>query len=440
MSESTTAADTGFATTAYRDARGRYRVAITGMGVTTPAGCDLPTFWNSMLDGRGLAGPITYFDAHDLPTRIACEVRAFDPLRYGSAKAVRRMDRFAQYALSAAVEALADAGDPAGDPARRGVVCGTSVGGIQTLSEQSIEHDKGGPSAVSHLMAPMVMTNAAGATIALQLGWQGPNTTVATACASGTTAIGEAARLIRHDECDVVLAGGTDACVIPILMASFCRLGSLSERNEEPSRASRPFDRHRDGYVMGEGGAFLFLERWDLAIARRARIYGEVVGYGQNCDAYHLTAPLADGGNAAACIRKALADAGLRPEEIGHVNAHGTATSLNDAMEARALHTVFPAGPPPVTASKGVFGHLLGAAGAAEAVVASLAVHHGVVPPVANCEDPDPGCDLDVVTGTARTVGRRPVLSNSFGFGGQNASLVIAPAPGTHGRPTGHAT
>ena len=277
-----------------------------------------------------------------------------------------------------------------------------------------------GPTRVSPRLVPMMMANAAAAHIGMKHGWSGPNLCIATACAAGTHAIGEGSRLVRDGSADVVLAGGSEAAVTPVALAAFARMGALST-----SGRSRPFDVARDGFVMGEGAAFLVLERWDLAVARGARIHGEVLGYGRNCDAYHITAPAPGGGGAVACMELALADAGLRPGDIGHVNAHGTSTPLNDAAEAEAVAKVFGESTPPVTSTKGAIGHLIGAAGAVEAVASLLALRHGLVPPTANHEVRDPNLLVDVVAGEPRAVEPRPVLSNSFGFGGHNATVVL---------------
>jgi 3-oxoacyl-[acyl-carrier-protein] synthase II len=274
-----------------------------------------------------------------------------------------------------------------------------------------------------------MMANATAALVAMKLGWTGPNFCIATACTAGSHGVGEAARLIRDGSADVMLAGGTEACITPIALASFARMGALSSRVHEPERASRPFDPERDGFVIGEGAAFLVLERWDRAESRGARIWGELLGYGRNADAYHVTAPSPGGVGAAACMQLALADAGLEPGQVGHVNAHGTSTPLNDAAEAEAIVKVFGEDGPPVTSVKGAIGHLIGAAGAAEAVASLLAVRDGVVPPTVNHDRPDPEMAIDVVAGAPRQVPPAPVVSNSFGFGGHNATLVLAPAP-----------
>jgi 3-oxoacyl-[acyl-carrier-protein] synthase II len=404
-------------------------VAVTGMGIKSPAGCDLEGFWAGLLAGRSYAAPIRRIDASALPVGFACEIADFEPEPYLGYKEARRTDRVAQIGFAAAADALADSGDPATDPARCGVVVGTGVGGLITQEEQEQELFSRGPQRVSPFLVPMMMANATAALVAMKLGWTGPNFCIATACTAGSHGVGEAARLIRDGSADVMLAGGTEACITPIALASFARMGALSSRVHEPERASRPFDPERDGFVIGEGAAFLVLERWDRAESRGARIWGELLGYGRNADAYHVTAPSPGGVGAAACMQLALADAGLEPGQVGHVNAHGTSTPLNDAAEAEAIVKVFGEDGPPVTSVKGAIGHLIGAAGAAEAVASLLAVRDGVVPPTVNHDRPDPEMAIDVVAGAPRQVPPAPVVSNSFGFGGHNATLVLAPAP-----------
>jgi 3-oxoacyl-[acyl-carrier-protein] synthase II len=401
----------------------RPRVAVTGLGVKTPAGSDLETFWSTLLAGRGCAAPIGRFDPSHLPVRFACEVSDFEPGPYLDYKEVRRTDRVAQLGFAAAADALADAGDPGGDPARCGVVAGTGVGGLMTLEEQETEFVHRGAGRVSPFFVPMMMANATAAIVGMRMGWTGPNFCVATACAAGSHSVGEGARLIREGSCDVVLAGGSEAAVTPIAIAAFARMGALSTREDAPEQASRPFDAARDGFVIGEGAAFLVLERFDRAVARGARIYGEIAGYGRNADAYHVTAPSPGGVGAADCMRLALADADIDPSAVGHVNAHGTSTPLNDAAEAEAVRKVFGDDAPPVTSLKGSFGHLIGAAGAAEAVASLLAFRDGVVPPTANFEASEPELGIEVVAGSTIEL-----ASNSFGFGGHNATLVITPA------------
>ena len=414
---------------AVTDHRGRSRVAVTGMGVKTPAGNDLATFWANLLKGESSAARITRFEPHaDLSVQFACEVTEFDATPYLGMKEARRTDRVAQFGFAAAVDALAQAGNPGGDPARCGVVVGTGIGGLITLEEQVMQYAEKGPTRVSPFLVPMMMANATAALIGMQHGWTGPNFCVATACAAGSNAIGEGARLIRDGSSDVVIAGGSEAAITPVSVAAFARMGALSGRSDDPTRASRPFDVDRDGFVMGEGAAFMVLERWDRAVARGATILGEIVGYGRNSDAHHITAPAPGGAGQAACMQLALDDAGLAPMEIGHVNAHGTSTPLNDASEAEAIIKVFGDNAPPVTSSKGVMGHLIGAAGAAEAVASMLAIVEGVAPPTANHERKDDEMAIDVIAGSPRAIDKRAVLSNSFGFGGHNASLVLGGA------------
>jgi 3-oxoacyl-[acyl-carrier-protein] synthase II len=405
----------------------RYRVAVTGVGVKSPAGNDLDTFWATLLAGKSAAGVVTRLVEASVSVPIACEVRDFDPVAYLGTKEARQADRVAQLGVAAAADALADAGAVDADPSRCAVVAGTGVGGLSTQEDEERVMFERGPSRVSPRLVPMMMANATAALIGMRNGWTGPNLCVATACAAGTHAVGEGFRLVRDGSAEVVLAGGAEAAITPVAIAAFARMGALSGRVDDPERASRPFDAARDGFVMGEGAAFLVLERWESAVARGARIYGEVLGYGRNADAYHITAPSPDGSGAVACMELALEDAGLRPSDIGHVNAHGTSTPLNDAAEALALAKVFGGAVPPVTSTKGATGHLIGAAGAVEAVASLLAMQHGLVPPTANHEATDPDIALDVVAGTPREVAPAPVISNSFGFGGHNATIVLGP-------------
>jgi 3-oxoacyl-[acyl-carrier-protein] synthase II len=398
------------------------------MGIKSPAGCDLESFWATLQAGRSCAAPIRRIDASALPVSFACEIPDFDPEPYLGYKEARRTDRVAQIGFAAAADALAHAGEPGADPARCGVVVGTGVGGLITQEEQEQELFSRGPSRVSPFLVPMMMANATAALVAMKLGWTGANFCICTACTSGAHAVGEAARLVRDGSAEVMLAGGTEACITPIALASFARMGALSTRSHEPERASRPFDPERDGFVIGEGAAFLVLERWDRAESRAARIWGEVAGYGRNADAYHVTAPSPGGVGAAACMQLALADADLEPAAVSHINAHGTGTPLNDAAEAEAIVKVFGEGAPPVTSTKGAIGHLIGAAGAAEAVATLLAIDKGVVPPTANHDRTDPELAIDVVAGKPREVTPGPAVSNSFGFGGHNATLVISAA------------
>jgi 3-oxoacyl-[acyl-carrier-protein] synthase II len=409
------------------DHRGRPRVVVTGMGVKAPGGLTVDEMWASLMEPRPAAAPVTLFDASELSVGFACEVTGFDPEPYVGPKEVRRTDRVALLGIAASSDALAaaTATAPFGvESVRCGVVAGSGIGGIRTLEQQILTYAEKGPSKVGPFLVPMMMANATAALIGIRNGFTGPNTAVATACATGANAIGEGARLVRDGMADVVVAGGAEACVTPVTMAAFARMGALS-RNADPAAASRPFDDDRDGFVMGEGAAFVVLERYDNAVARGAEILGEVAGYGMTCDAHHITAPIEDGSGAVAAIEMALADAGLPASAIGHINAHGTSTPHNDAAEAAAIAKVFGPRSVPVTSGKGVTGHLIGAAGAVEAVAALVAVDRGIVPPTANHVRTD--LPVDVVAGEARTVERAPAVSTSFAFGGHNVALVLAP-------------
>ncbi|MGH9210604.1 MAG: beta-ketoacyl-[acyl-carrier-protein] synthase family protein [Acidimicrobiales bacterium] len=414
------------------DPRPRPRVVVTGLGVKTPAGQTVEDFWQGVLAGKSAAAPLTLYDASKHSVGFGCEVRDFDAVPYVGPKEVRRTDRAALLGVTAAIDAITDAtersssGDLHAAMHRRGVVAGSGVGGIRTLEDQVIEYAARGPSRVSPFLVPMMMVNATAALIAIHNGWTGPNLAVATACATGANAIGEGARMVREGVADVVVCGGTEASVAPVSMAAFARMQALS-RNPVPELASRPFDVDRDGFVMGEGAGFVVMETLEHALGRGAHIYGELLGYGMTCDAAHITAPLDDGSGAAACIDIALEDAGLTPSDIGHVNAHGTSTPQNDASEAAALAKVFGERAVPVTSTKGVTGHMIGAAGAVEAVAALLAATRGLVPPTANLSR----CDLpvDVVAGEPRRIAPAPALSTSYAFGGHNAALVVGPLP-----------
>jgi 3-oxoacyl-[acyl-carrier-protein] synthase II len=410
------------------DQRGRPRVVVSGVGVKTPAGNDVASFWEQLCAGRASARTIESFDPAGLSITFAGEVRDFDAVEYFGPKEARRQDRVTQLGFGAAADALGDAGELGADPSRCAVIIATGVGGLHTLEDnQRLYYDKG-PSRVSPFFVPMMMPNATAGVVAMQLGWTGPNLCIATACAAGAHAIGEGVRLIRDGTADVVMAGGTEAAVTPLTVAAFARMGALSSRNDDPERASRPFDADRDGFVIGEGAGCVVLESLERARVRGATVYGEVAGYGRNADAYHITAPSPGGAGAAVCMQLALDDAAMEASSIGHVNAHGTSTPLNDAAEAEAVRKVFGDAPPVVTSTKGVTGHLIGAAGAVEAVAALLSVRDGIVPPTANLERVGDDIELDVVAGSPREVGAKPAISNSFGFGGHNASLVLTAA------------
>ena len=401
------------------------RVVITGLGAVSPVGLDVASTWASLVAGKGGAGPITQFDASDFPVRIAAEASGFDgPVIFGKRRA-RHLDRFAQLGLVAAREAIEASGVVEGlDPERAGVVWGSGIGGLRTLEDQIVfMHDRA-PDRVSPYLAPMMIANMAAGEIAMEHALLGPNSCTVTACAASAHAIGDAAELIRWGRADVMVAGGSEGSITPIGMAAFAAAKALSERNDEPERASRPFDRGRDGFLAGEGGACLVLEERERAVARGAEIWAELSGYGLTSDAFHATAPHPEGRGAVRCMQLALEDARLSPGDVGYVNAHGTSTALNDKTEAHAIKIVLGDGVP-VSSTKSMTGHLLGAAGALEAVATVLALRHGILPPTINHDDPDPEIGLDVVPNEARDHQVRAALSNSFGFGGHNATLVF---------------
>ncbi|MBN1336418.1 MAG: beta-ketoacyl-ACP synthase II [Deltaproteobacteria bacterium] len=407
----------------------RRRVAVTGLGVVCPCGLDVPSTWAALLGGHSGVAPISSFDATGWPVRIAAEVKGFDPVaRFGRLEA-RRMDRFSALARAAAEEAVADAGLdlPGPEPERVGVYLGTGIGGIGALVEGAQTFLQGGPRSLSPFFLPRVLANMAAAQVAIRHGARGPSLCVDTACAAGAHALGEAWRAIWNGDADVVLAGGSEAAVVPLAIAGFSAMKVLSRRNDDPARASRPFDAGRDGFVVGEGAAVLVLEGWDHAVRRDARILAELVGYALTCDAWHLTAPDPEGSGATRCMSLAIGSAHLEPEEIGYVNAHGTSTPANDVLETHAIRRVFGAHADrlAVSSTKSVTGHLLGAAGALEALATVLTLRDGMLPPTSTLELPDPECDLDYVPGHARRAEVRAALTNSFGFGGTNACLVL---------------
>ncbi|MGQ9584726.1 MAG: beta-ketoacyl-ACP synthase II [Anaerolineae bacterium] len=408
----------------------RERVVVTGMGAMTPLGHDVPSTWESLLAGRSGIGRITAFDASDLKTQIAAEVKDFDPTRYMERREARHMDRFTQFAVAAMREAVADAGlDMAReDPRRVGVVIGSGIGGVSTLLEQADVLRERGPRRMSPFAVPALMINAAAAQISILLGARGPNLAIVAACATGSNVLGEAAAMVRRGAADVMIAGASEAALVRLAFAGFDNVGAMSRRNDAPHASCRPFEAHRDGFVMGEGAGVVVLERLDRARARGARIYGELVGYGASDDAFHITAPAEDGAGAVESMRAALADAGLPPTAVDYINAHGTGTLLNDPMETRAIKEVFGehAYRLAISSSKSMTAHLLGAAGAVEAIFCLLALRDQVLPPTINLEVPDPACDLDYVPNRARPATVRVAMSNSFGFGGHNATLVFS--------------
>jgi 3-oxoacyl-[acyl-carrier-protein] synthase II len=404
----------------------RRTVVITGIGPVTPIGVGLDDFWAGVTSGRNGIGPITRFDASDLPVRISAEVKDFDPRDWLDPKEARRTDRFVQYAVAAAKLAWADAGSPQVDGYRAAVIFGTGIGGIETLIENHTTMLEKGPGRVSPFMVPGLMANGPGGHIAMEFGITGPNFATVSACASGAHAVGEAYRRVRDGDVDLAVAGGAEAATLPICLAAFSQMGALA-RDQDPDRACRPFDANRSGFVMAEGACALILEDAERAAARGARVYAEIAGYGASDDAFHITAPDPAGSGAAFAIRTALADAGEAPEAVDYVNAHGTSTPLNDAGETAALKAALGdrAYAIPVSSTKSMTGHMLGAAGAIEAAVAALTIARGTIPPTIHYETPDPACDLDYVPNTARTAEVRLAISNSFGFGGQNAVLAI---------------
>jgi 3-oxoacyl-[acyl-carrier-protein] synthase II len=410
------------------------RVVVTGVATVTALGNDTGKLWADLLAGRSAISRIERFDTADYPVRIAAEIKDFSPGDFMERADYRMMDRFIQYAMAAGLMAWDDAGLPqaaALDRDRVGVAIGAGVGGQETFQDHAEVLRTLGVRAVPPYHLPMFLPNMAAAHVSIRLGAKGPTTCVATACASGANAIGDAYRTVERGEADVMLAGGAEAALHPMGLAGFCAARALSKRNDEPERASRPFDKGRDGFVLGEGAATLVLEDLDHAVARGARIYAEIIGYASTTDAYNPTMPAPDGSGAARCMRRALADAGLGVEQVDYINLHGTATKLGDVAETRAVRAVFGdhAGRVACSSTKSMTGHLLGASGALEAVLSTLAVHEDTLPPTANLEDPDPDCDLDYVPGTGRGAPTRIAMSNSFAFGGHNVSLVFAEFP-----------
>jgi 3-oxoacyl-[acyl-carrier-protein] synthase II len=405
------------------------RVVITGLGIISPIGTGIEKFWSNLLEGKSGIGPITKFDPSELPTRIAGEVKDFNPEDFLDKKEARRMDLFTQYAVAAAKMAIEDSQMDLSkvDLDRMGVILGSGIGGIGTMEEQCKVMINKGPNRTSPFMVPMMIVNMAAGQISIHFGAKGPNITVVSACASGTNAVGDAFKLIQRGDADVVITGGTEASITPLSFSGFCSMKALSTRNEEPTKASRPFDKERDGFVMGEGSAILILETLEHALKRGAKIYAEVLGYGSTADAHHITAPAPEGEGAARAMRMALNDAELQPEDIDYINAHGTSTELNDKFETLAIKRVFgeAAEKVAISSTKSMTGHLLGAAGALELAVCALAIDDGKIPPTINYENPDPDCDLDYVPNAKREKEISYTLSNSLGFGGHNATVIL---------------
>ena len=407
------------------------RVAITGLGAVSPMGVGAAALWDAIKAGRSGIGPIELFDTSDFPVKFGGEVKAsdFDPLAHFDKKAVRHLDRVTQFALVGAREALKDADldlDTC-DRTRAGAIVGSGIGGLDTTEKQVLTLQERGVRRVSPFLVPMMMINAPGGQVAIDLGLQGPNFCVSSACASANHAIGLALQQIRYGFADVMVAGGSEAALTPIGLAGFCSARALSKRNDDPTKASRPFDKDRDGFVFSEGCGLLLLEEWEHAKARGARIYAELAGFGNTDDAFHITAPHEEGRGAAAAMRAALADAQLDPADVTYINAHGTSTDLNDRLETKAIKEVFGDGASKlqISSTKSMHGHLLGASGGVESVVLALSIHQGIVPPTINLDTPDPDCDLDYIPHEARDARIEGALSNTFGFGGHNATLAM---------------
>jgi 3-oxoacyl-[acyl-carrier-protein] synthase II len=406
------------------------RVVVTGLGLVLPNGIGVEEAWKNTCEGRSGIGPITRFDTNGFETKIAGEVKGFNPEDYVERKKVRRMDLFVQYAVAASEMAMEDSGlgitEEIGD--RVGVIIGTGLGGLPTLEEYHKVLLEKGPNRITPFFIPKLIANMASGHVAMHFNARGPNTCVVTACATGAHCVGDAFRAIHYGDADVIITGGTEANITPLCVGGFNVMKAISTRNNEPEKACRPFDKERDGFVISEGSGVLILEELGFAMRRGARIYAELIGYGFNGDAYHITAPSPNGEGAAKCMQNALADAGIAPEQIDYINAHGTSTQLNDLSETIAMKTVFSehAYRIPISATKSMTGHLLGAAGSTEAIFSILALRDGIIPPTINLENPDPQCDLDYVPKESREQEITIAMSNSFGFGGTNAVLIFS--------------
>jgi 3-oxoacyl-[acyl-carrier-protein] synthase II len=408
---------------------GMRRVVVTGLGALTPVGNSAEEYWAAITQGKSGIGPITRFDATGYSTRIAGEVKGFDPLTWMDKKDARRLDPYLQYAIACAAMAMEDSGLKIEkvDQTRFGVLVGSGIGGITALLDSHKTLLEKGPDRVSPFFIPMQIINMASGLISMRFGAKGPNSAVVTACATGNHAIGDAFKIIQRGDADVMIAGGAEAIIVPLCIAGFCQMKALSTRNDEPQKASRPFDAERDGFVCGEGGGLLILESREHALRRDARIYAEIVGYGMTADAHHMTAPDPEGDGAARAMAAALRDGALDPNDVGYINAHGTSTPYNDKFETMAIKRIFGehAARLAVSSTKSMTGHLLGAAGGIEAIATILALRDGLLPPTINYEYPDPDCDLDYVPNQARKQAVEVALSNAFGFGGTNATIVF---------------
>ena len=406
------------------------RVVVTGLGLVLPNGIGVDEAWRNTCDGKSGIGPITRFDTSQFQTKIAGEVKGFNPEDYVEKKEIRRMDLFIQYAIAASKMAFDDAGLEINEAIsdRTGVIIGTGLGGLPTIEEYHKVLLEKGPNRITPFFIPKLIANMATGHVAMHFNAKGPNTCVVTACATGAHCIGDACRAIQYGDADAIIAGGTEANITPLCVGGFNVMKAISTRNDEPEKACRPFDRDRDGFVISEGAGVLILEELEFALRRGARIYAEVIGFGMNGDAYHITAPSPNGEGATKCMSFALADAGISPDQIDYINAHGTSTPLNDLSETIAIKTVFSdrAYKIPISATKSMTGHLLGAAGSTEAIFSILALRDGIIPPTINLENPDPQCDLDYVPNESREKDVEIAMSNSFGFGGTNAVLIFS--------------
>lgn len=405
------------------------RVVVTGLGLVTPLGIGVQETWDSLIQGRSGVGKITLFDTSNYPVQIAAEVKNFDPSQYIEPKEIKKMDRFIHFAIAASEMAMKDSGlkiTPE-NASRVGVIIGSGMGGLPMIEHYHKTLLEKGHRRISPFFIPMIIINLAAGQVSIRYGAKGPNSSPCTACATGSHSIGDAFRIIQRGEADAMIAGGTEAVITPMGVAGFAAMKALSTRNDEPERASRPFDIDRDGFVMGEGAGILILEEMGHALKRGAKIYAEVIGYGMSGDAYHITSPAPEGEGAARCMEAAIKDAGIRPEEVDYINAHGTSTKYGDELETMAIKKVFGehAYKLTVSSTKSMTGHLLGAAGGVEAVITVLTIYNNIIPPTINLEKPDPACDLDYVPNQARQKEVNCAISNSFGFGGTNASLIF---------------
>ncbi|PNS08264.1 beta-ketoacyl-ACP synthase II [Solilutibacter silvestris] len=405
------------------------RVVISGLGILSPLGLDLASNWDAITHGRSGIGAITHFDVEAYPARIAGEVRGFDPAQWVAAKDVKKMDPFVHYGVAASAMAIADSGlEISGEAAERiGVAIGAGIGGLHGIEETTLKLAEGGPRKVSPFYVPSTIINMISGQVSIMTGAKGPNIAVVTACTTAAHNIGLAMRMIQYGEADAMICGGAEYAITPTAVSGFCAMKALSTRNDDPTRASRPWDRDRDGFVMGDGAGVLVIEEYEQAKARGAKIYAELIGFGMSGDAYHMTAPSENGDGPARCMRAAMKDAGVNPQDIGYINAHGTSTPAGDLGETRAIKLALgdAAKSVMVSSTKSMTGHLLGAAGGVEAVYSAMALREGVIPPTINLDNPSEGCDLDYVPHTARQEQVEIVMSNSFGFGGTNGTLVM---------------